>query len=327
MDRRLDKNRFEMLAEQKMIDVDELLRAAENRLSGSNERRISDSEEDYRYVEYQALLNESGGDNQDFYVKKIPISYYSDSINQFFENICLVHKLRETRAFCGFSRIVPDNSRQIDEMKRELGLRQFDWLPAVINRGEGLFFEFKNQTLDSWLNNSNISLRAGALINLYNQAIVDRGIEPRTINPIFILLHTFSHLIINQLIYECGYGSSSLRERIYCNHLDDQNRMNGVLIYTSSGDSEGSMGGVVASGRKGNLERIVKSALEKAQWCSYDPVCMDSQGQGTDSCNFAACYACALLPETSCEERNRLLDRGVLIGTHDEPNEGYFPRD
>ncbi len=326
VDGKLDRNRFEMLADQKSLNVDELINVAQNRISGTEERNISDSEEDYRYVEYQALLNESGGDNQDFYVKKISSSKYSGFLSKYFENICLVHKLRETRAFCGFSRIVPDNNRQLEEMKLELGIRQYNWLPAVINRGEGLFFEFNSQALNSWISNSKIETRARRLIDLYNQSRINRGIETRAINPLFILLHTFSHLIINELSYECGYGSSSLRERIYCNHENINNRMNGVLIYTSSGDSEGSMGGVVASGRIGNLERIVHEALEKAQWCSYDPVCMDSEGQGTDSCNLAACYACALLPETSCEEMNRLLDRGVLVGTHDEPNEGYFPR-
>ena len=29
--------------------------------------------------------------------------------------------------------------------------------------------------------------------------------------------------------------------------------------------------------------------------------------------NLAACHNCCLLAETSCEEFNRLLDRGVLI--------------
>ena len=43
-----------------------------------------------------------------------------------------------------------------------------------------------------------------------------------------------------------------------------------------------------------------------------------------DSCNLAACHACGLLPETSCEEFNRFLDRGLVVGTLDDPNLGYF---
>lgn len=43
-----------------------------------------------------------------------------------------------------------------------------------------------------------------------------------------------------------------------------------------------------------------------------------------DSCNLAACHGCSLLPEISCEEGNRLLDRALLIGTPDESELGVF---
>jgi hypothetical protein len=64
----------------------------------------------------------------------------------------------------------------------------------------------------------------------------------------------------------------------------------------------------------------------RARWCSTDPVCMDAgeHGQGPDSCNLAACHGCALLPETSCEEFNRFLDRALVIGTFTDPHLGFF---
>jgi hypothetical protein len=123
-------------------------------------------------------------------------------------------------------------------------------------------------------------------------------------------------VLISQLIFDCGYGSSSLRERIYFS--DEHPRMTGVLIYTAAGDSEGTMGGLVRMGLPSFLERSVARALDSARWCSSDPVCIESQGQ------LAACHSCALLPETSCEQQNRLLDRGVLIGTLDRPDTGFF---
>ena len=113
------------------------------------------------------------------------------------------------------------------------------------------------------------------------------------------------------------YGSSSLRERIYCEKYADRNEMHGVLIYTASGDSEGSLGGLVNQGKPNALENTIFAAIENARWCSSDPVCIESRGQGPDSCNLAACYNCTLLPETSCEYGNRLLDRGIVIGTLD----------
>jgi hypothetical protein len=102
--------------------------------------------------------------------------------------------------------------------------------------------------------------------------------------------------------------------------------MAGLLIYTAAGDSEGTMGGLVRMARQDNLKPVFAAALNDAHWCSTDPVCMDAgeKGQGPDSCNLAACHGCVLLPETSCEEFNRFLDRGLVIGTFDNPDLGYF---
>ena len=43
----------------------------------------------------------------------------------------------------------------------------------------------------------------------------------------FMMVHTFSHLLIRQLSYECGYASASIREKIYV--FQDKA---GLLIYT-----------------------------------------------------------------------------------------------
>ena len=131
-------------------------------------------------------------------------------------------------------------------------------------------------------------------------------------------------ILINQLSFDCGYGSSSLRERIYCDCDFPNKRMDGFLIYTASGDSEGTLGGLVRQGLPGRLETTFARALNKAAWCSYDPVCIESSGQGPDSCNLAACHGCAILPETSCEEGNRLLDRAMLIGSPSDQSMGFF---
>ena len=64
--------------------------------------------------------------------------------------------------------------------------------------------------------------------------------------------------------------------------------------------------------------------MANAGICSSDPLCIESEGQGTHGLNRAACHACALLPETSCEEGNLLLDRALAIGTPADPRLGYF---
>jgi hypothetical protein len=140
-----------------------------------------------------------------------------------------------------------------------------------------------------------------------------------------LLIHTLGHLLINELIYTCGYSSASLRERLYVSETAGR-EMAGLLVYTAAGDSEGTMGGLVRMAKPENFLPVMRNAIGDARWCSTDPVCMDAgeKGQGPDSCNLAACHGCALLPETSCEEFNRFLDRGLVIGTFSAPSLGYF---
>ncbi|MCD4785237.1 MAG: DUF1998 domain-containing protein [Candidatus Eremiobacteraeota bacterium] len=318
---------FEAISRNAHVDCDALMAAAEERLQDSSSalEQAIDSEETFRKTEYDALLSEAGGENQDFFVTRINMHQYSPTISEYFNSISLVHKLRETRVLIGFSRLLPEDGNSLDEKKLFLHKNErINWLPAIAVKGEGVFFEFKPQKMETWLEIPGVKERASLLIENYNNARVNRRQFERELNPRFILLHTFAHLIINQFSYSCGYGSSALRERIYCNTENEDEIMNGVLIYTASGDSGGSLGGLVRQGKPGNLEDIIFDSLSRAKWCSSDPICMESRGQGPDSCNLAACYACTLLPETSCEEGNRLLDRGLVIGSLDDPRIGYF---
>ena len=125
---------------------------------------------------------------------------------------------------------------------------------------------------------------------------------------------------------ECGYTASSLSERIYSTYSGDKHKMAGILLYTSSSDSDGSLGGLVRCGRPENLKVTLDEAFASADWCSSDPLCMESSGQGYKGLNYAACHACLLLPETSCEMRNCLLDRASLVGLPDAHSVGYFSR-
>ena len=328
--------RFELVAERNFAEdkkdlyTEKLLEAATKRLSGAESADTNDSEEKYRKMEYEAILSEAGGENQDFYVTKNSANDYTDSesgyaISDKFTSIGLLHKLRETRAFIGFSRWLPDDGTTTETKRNFIKLgRSITWLPAVVVRGEGVMFEFNGNRLRDWALKKEVVNRTKMLSQNYNQTRLTKGQEPRRLKPEFVLIHTFAHLVINQFSYECGYGSSALRERIYCNLEYPEDLMNGVLIYTASGDSEGSLGGLVRQGKPGNLETIVYNAIENAKWCSSDPICIDSHGQGPNSCNLAACHNCALLPETCCEESNMLLDRALLIGELDNPKVGYF---
>lgn len=314
------------------IEPNILMEAANNKIGGKEEystERMDSEEQAFKREEYELFLEDiqEGYPKTDLLVRTEDISSYEPSVKNFFETISLVHKLRETRAFVGFSRIFPVDNLTDDQRRALISETPKTWLPAIVIRGEGIFIQIKEEKIQEWLNTnaSELEGRLSLLQKTFDQYRERRHQEPLMTTPRFILLHTLAHLMINQLVYECGYGSASVRERIYSS--DGKNSMAGILIYTAAGDSEGTMGGLVRMGKPGRLETVLQRALENASWCSTDPVCIESRGQGPDNCNLAACHSCALLPETSCEEQNRLLDRGVLIGTLTNPEIGFFSQD
>lgn len=316
----------ESIADEERVDARILYDAFKKKIDnieGLPEVTEEMTEDEYRLAEYKMLIKSSGGDALDFHSVNYPISKYHSKIRKFFKSISLVKKLRETRAFVGFSRLQPNSSAKIEDKKAMLRLGNGSWLPAIEVYGEGIFFEFSSEELKSWAEMEEVKKRLAPLDAAYQQSFFSKA-SPGHLRAEYVLLHTFAHLIINQLSYECGYGSSSIKERIYCEKCSNDLEMYGVLIYTASGDSEGSLGGLVRRGEPGKIEDTIVSALENAKWCSADPICITSIGQGPESLNRAACHNCALLPETCCECGNRLLDRGLIVGELTERSIGFF---
>lgn len=275
------------------------------------------TEDDYRKQEFDVLTKTCGTTDEELYVKNYPISQYK-GLN-YLKSISLVHKLRETRVFKGFRRITPN----ADNPLARISLKDLPWLPAVKNCGEGIMFEFDYDLLQIWAKQDKVIERVDKIENNLKRC---KRLSNEMLNPVYILLHTVAHCIINALSAESGYSNASIRERIYCPKYiyPDMPRMTGFLIYTASGDSEGSLGGLVRQGVSGRIEDVFLRAISNARWCAADPVCILSDGQGQNGCNLAACHNCTLLPETSCENKNQLLDRGLLIGTLDDYYIGFF---
>ena len=284
------------------------------------------AEEDaYRREEYQIFTQDIqvGFPKKDLDIRSRPLEEYAELEACNFQRIALLHKLRETRAFDGFLRMYSTGLSR-DERRSLFAEGEVNWLPAIIVRGEGIFVEFSHSHLLSWesAHSDNLDQRLKPLRQSLAALAARRRQALAPVSPGYLLLHTFAHVLITELVQECGYGSASLRERIYSG--TGESPMSGVLIYTAAGDSEGTMGGLVRMGELDRFGTIVVNAINKARWCSADPVCIESKGQGPGNCNLAACHSCALLPETSCEVQNRLLDRSMLVGTLDNPHLGYF---
>ena len=238
------------------------------------------------------------------------------------DGISIVEKIRETKVMYGFSRLVaetpvgspPPQHMLWKEMPHDQGEK---WLPASITYGEGIFLKLSQKKLTDWESRENVKAHIAALKARYLKVSTDSGRRAIEISPRLIMIHTLAHLLMKRLTFECGYGSSSLRERLYVCDDAKTTLMGGLLIYTASGDAEGSLGGLVRQGHPSNLAGLLRASIQDAMWCSSDPVCTESGndgGQGTDGLNIAACHCCTLMPETSCEQFNRLLDRQLVAG-------------
>lgn len=274
--------------------------------------------------EYKALCSETDDDSSEIFnteEAEIP-----DHFRKFISQVVLVKRLQEVMVLEGFRRITPNRPTDDDD-PRVLGANNdftpvskdpLDWLPAVRLYGEGIFIRFDNEKLEAW---------EGKIGNRYDEMQERLGkdtIGNGKFSPRYVLLHTFSHLLIRQLTTKCGYSSSAIKERIYSTYPERSLHMEGILIYTSSSDSDGSLGGLVRQGETDELDDTILNLLQEATWCSSDPLCIESKQQGYKALNYAACHACTLLPETSCEARNCLLDRVAVVGKESDRSLGYF---
>ena len=258
-----------------------------------------------------------------------------DTLAPWFDLVGAVSRLREVRALAAFSRIEPypvsaERVHQAIHEGRVAALCKAAprWLPAAEILGEGIFLRFRTDRVDRWIEDGSAMRMETTVLEQRSAEIArSRGyVRDYEITPRLLLVHSFAHALLRQIALDCGYASSALRERLYVSEAADGTPpMNGVLIYTGSPDSEGSLGGLVRLAEPGLLEEIVLQAIQNSRWCGSDPVCLETdRGQSGDRISGAACHCCLLLPETACEKFNRELDRTMLAGDAEGRWAGYF---
>ena len=232
-----------------------------------------------------------------------------------------VSLLEETTVFTGFSRLEPQHSEPFSSrslLRRNPHTQSARWLPAVRYRGEGIFVELDPHSVESWESQSGVRKWLDTIPIADEASDFDADYLAR-----FMLLHTFSHLIIQQLAQTAGYAIPSLTEKVFA-----ANNQSGVIIYTTSSSGDGTMGGLVSMAELVGFIEQVNLSIEEFSWCSNDPVCREGAAlqQQSEVTNKAACHNCCLLPETSCKYFNKWLDRCLLLGGFgvQEGFSGYF---
>lgn len=280
------------------------------------------TDSDLRAEEYQALV--LGRPEMDPHQQFVctPVRDLPDEARELIEAASEVSRLREVRALEGFTRVTPGGEEGGSGRMSALSREMPSWLPAIEVLGEGVFLQIREDRLKEW-EVSRFALDRAAAINASFEVRAKQfgAAEATTVTPREILLHSFAHVLLTELSLDAGYPVASLRERVYSGAGQA-----GILIYTASSDSAGSLGGLSAQSEGDRIWAVVQSAVRRSGWCSSDPVCIESTGSGADALNLAACHACVLLPETSCERMNRVLDRAILVGRPPTPEEGFFTR-
>ena len=291
----------------------------------------------FRRAEYNIIRNHVSDPVLNANLHVVPTAVPS-VLSPFLQRVNLVERLREIRTFFGFDRLKQEEN-DFAQMP-ETAMRQLfrnppmdpvdRWLPAVEVFGEGIYVELHEEELRKW-QDQNSGWLAQRLDDAFisrlseiHQCIPPEGGASRLWASRYLLVHSLAHILITELVFESGYGSASLRERLFVS-ADAVAPMAAFMIYTAAGDAEGTLGGLVRLGRCDRLGTVVTRALSRASWCSADPVCSENLGgNGARLANLAACHSCVLLPETSCETINQGLDRAMIVGMPTNRNAGFM---
>lgn len=288
------------------------------------ERRMSNIKEftEIKQMEYNAITHHNDpayqSNKKHFKAEEDALPGY---LQKYFSRIIRVTRLREVRVLLGFTRVDapdPDADEQPNVVALSKG-KQERWLPAAEVNGEGIFIEFNKNTLAAWLNSPAVKGLSEKYSDSYREFCESKGWTITVVrNAVYVLMHTFAHLMIKQMSMSSGYSSSAIRERIYFG-----DKMAGILLYTGSSDKEGSLGGLVELGNIDQMTNLMRDAFQEALVCTNDPECMSNLPAGKNS-NGAVCHSCCMISETACENGNRMLDRGLVVPIPGREECSYF---
>ncbi|MDF1738646.1 MAG: DUF1998 domain-containing protein [Verrucomicrobiales bacterium] len=257
----------------------------------------------------------------DFLIRHLEDKFWKPdpTLSTCLDNIVLVDRLREVVAQVGFTRFESrgtklDGELDLDLQPSPLAKDKTNIIPAFENRGEGIFLQFDSKRISDWSKKPEVQARAESLKLGFTLKAEERGQEDLSFHGTpFYMLHTLAHLLIQEISLECGYPTSSLKERIYC---DAAQKTFAILIYTGSSDAEGTLGGLVKAAER--IQPILLNTIQNASICSSDPVCSHTKPEPDNPSHWlvgSACHCCTHLPETSCEQMNQFLDRSLVVPT------------
>ena len=258
----------------------------------NDQDQAANTEEEMDIQEFRFLTNNNNYTN-DRYVEGnlnlIAVRKNLEILPRYISRITALERLKETSVLLSYSRLAKPNEQRrwydvntgTERNDMTPGCKKpfnnennLNWMPAVEAFGEGILFE----------------------LNL-------NGINP---NNRTVFAHTYCHIVMKEMEFQCGYPLTSLKEKIF---IDNDNNTAGFLIYTIAG-GEGSYGGLISLTDDGRIINLIERGAERAKHCTNDPICINDGN--------AHCFACLDLPETSCHKFNQDLNRRIFL-------ENFFP--
>jgi hypothetical protein len=121
---------------------------------------MTGQEKSVKAAELETLLattDEIGEDRPEgvFYARTLPKPEWDRPWMSGIEKVVLVQRLREVMALVGFTRFeaaAPDTEGELDMgVQRAELAREVSWVPAVENKGEGIFLQFRTSAIPAWL--------------------------------------------------------------------------------------------------------------------------------------------------------------------------------
>ncbi|WP_170392052.1 DUF1998 domain-containing protein [Ruegeria arenilitoris] len=298
----------------------EIWKAIEALRSGGD----SEDQSDLKHPEWEVFTADEIPEGANFLAEKVGVP---SQFNKAIERTVLLKRLREVNALLGFTRVeAPEEGAGTSAAPRApLGKGAPTWVPAFEVHGEGIFLKFDSKALEAWEAKNAVKRLDERMQKGYRGWRQKRDLDPDEgyLGVRHAMLHTLSHLLIRELALECGYNAASIRERIYADTEDGRDQA-GILIYTAAADSDGTLGGLVDLGQPARLGPILDQALRRAQICASDPLCSEHDPSKDQSLHGAACHACCLVSETSCEVGNRNLDRALVVPTLENQDAAFF---
>jgi DNA-directed RNA polymerase subunit RPC12/RpoP len=187
------------------------------------EKRLSNIKEftEIKQMEYDAITHHADpayeSNKKHFKAEEDPLP---SPLQKYFKRVVRITRLREVKVLIGFTRVdASDPDADADDQPNIVTISKGKgekWLPAAVVNGEGIFIEFNRIQSGNGSRVGTVNAISKQYEESYREFCNQKKWTVNILrNAVYVLMHTFSHLLIKQMAMSSGYSSAAIRERIY----------------------------------------------------------------------------------------------------------------